>query len=233
MTSPGRLQEPPDKTRFPGLPGNRRVVLDLAYAGFGRSAEIVDKKGELLAILAPGGLRYDAVPGAVVASHPLGLAVQKLAAENAKFDLIVAETDRDATTPAVGIFAPAAPPLARTGRRLVTDAVAAPKPAPKSIDLTLAVWRAAQRLLSEQGEAFLQMHVFSLNHMLQMKEPGLDRVWWAHVDRELAQLYVRNDYRWPPTAFSRTAPDRYSRDGLLDNVLEWTPGQRRVFERAL
>ena len=68
----------------------RRVVLDLNFNGYGLSAQIVAKGGELLAIADPVA-KYIIVPGTDEVRMPLGLAVEKLVAAGAKFDLIVCD----------------------------------------------------------------------------------------------------------------------------------------------
>ena len=223
-------------TCYPGLTPERRVVLDLAFAGYGLSSQIVSRSGELLGIADPTA-KFDPVPGATVARVELGLGLAKLVAGGARFDLIVADIPRGATCAAVGTFAPPPRLMPPGARRILGCAPAAPK-TPAQMSLALAVWHATNTLLSECGEAMLRIHVTAVNALMKSKAPGLSRMWWGHVEGEYAYLYLRANLNNPgvPPPPCRDAPTRYRHDDRLRKCFtgaDWTPGQRGRFTQLL
>lgn len=223
-----------ERLPYPGLSTMRRVVLDLCHTGFGLSAEIVDKRGELLAIAPPEG-NVHRVAGAVVARKPLGLAVEQLLKLGTRFDLIVCELPAGLTTPTVGFFPAPRAPLAKSGRRLILPGMpAAPKPSTR-LPMFLAVWRAMLALLAEDGEALLRVPRVSFADM-PPDEPGPEKVWWVQHRGAESDLYVRNDFTnganadrttLPPSAADRCDRLRHPRGK------SWTPAQTHNFKTAL
>lgn len=218
---------------YPGLTTVRRVVLDLAFAGYGLSSQIVGRGGELLGIADPAA-KFDPVPGAVVARIELGQA--KLAAGGSRFDLIVADIPQGATCAAVGEFAPP-PKLSPPGtRRILGTTPTAPKPPPARTRLEVAVWHATHILLSERGEALLRMHVTAVNALFKVKAPGLRRLWWGHLDGEYVYLYLRADFDSKGSAhspFYQAAPTALNRNYKLRDCstkTDWTSGQLSTFQ---
>lgn len=227
------------KPIYPGLTTQRRVVLDLCFHGYGLSCQIMKQGGELLGIADPTS-RYDKLPGATVARLPLGLALDKLQTEAARFDLIVCDVPSGATTPRVGAFAPTPAPLATSGRKLILPGkVIKHPPVMHSIDLALAVGRATELLLSDNGEALIQMHAVSFNNLCKMKEPVLSRVWWVHITRERATLYLAKHH-----TSTLSITDRLHAHAPEENKIHpfwssgptgttWTPAQKYTFEKLL
>jgi hypothetical protein len=233
-THAGRMSQRKRELLYPGLTEQRRVVLDLTFHGHGASAGIVDTNGELLAIGLPGA-KYDPVPGAHVVELPLGIGLQKLVDAGARFDLIVSEVPHFATTPRIGAFGDPRPPLNKTGRRLILPGVVVKKPEVRETDLALASFRATQKLLSPNGEALLRMHVSALNDILKMEEPGVDKVWYCHVNRDQAELYLYNKHvgDWSPSIRERK-PTAMDRVGHLHHfTAPYTKGQRDLFLKTL
>jgi len=234
--------DPPNKTfgarplPYPGITRERRVVLDLSFRGYGTSADIVDPKGELLAIADPDA-KYDPVPGAIVVRAPLGVAVQKLLLAGARFDLIVCDVPPGSTTPAVGIFAPAAPPLARSGRKLILPGVVKAKPVESRIGLAQAVWQATQSLLSVEGEALLR--VPKHEDLAPGGNSMLENVWWAHwlEASDSVSLYVQRGCGATGVGVYRAAPREQDRlrhtNAFFATSVRWTPGQRELFCKTL
>lgn len=220
-------------TCYPGLTPERRVVLDLAFAGYGLSSQIVSRSGELLGIADPAA-KFDPVPGATVARVELGLGLAKLVAGGARFDLIVADIPRGATCAAVGVFAPPPRLMPPGARRILGCAPAVPK-TPAQMSLALAVWRAMLALLSEHGEALMRFHESDVE---AINAPGESRkgTWWSHRQGGYATVYVG---KRPvprkgvvsPVARDPNASDRRARFGPEFQM--WTAGQRNTFKHLL
>jgi hypothetical protein len=126
---------------------SQRVVLDLTFTGYGLSAELVARDGELLGIASPGKV-FDPVIGACVVHKHLGTAVDRLLDVGARFDCIVAEVG-EGFTPAVGVFTP---PLRLGLPRRLLETMPTPQ---EQISYGEAIWRAAHLLLSGIGVAIL------------------------------------------------------------------------------
>lgn len=125
---------------------SQRVVLDLAFQGYGTSSELVARDGVLIGIAVPGK-KYDPVPGAHVVDKALGTAVERLLDTGIRFDCIVADV-AGCDTPAVGAFSP---PLRLGMPRRLLDSLNAKE----TIPYEEAIWRAATLLRSDIGIAIL------------------------------------------------------------------------------
>lgn len=218
---------------FPGLTENRRVVLDLTFRGFGTSSQVVDPKGELLAIADPTS-KYDPVPGAIVATVDLGIGLQKLSNAGARFDLIVCDLVPGGTCAPVGAFAPLPLPLATHGRRLILPGVRCVKPAICRLPLYKAIAHGVKALLSSGGEALLRMHVLDYNRLLKEIPTIGGNIWWTAIDGSYnVNVYVAGGGHNTGGIPHRREPSRIDRTVLHGYLQDWTKGQRAAFEAAL
>jgi hypothetical protein len=218
---------------YPGLTAERRVVLDLAFCGYGLSSQIVSRTGELLGIADPA-TKFDPVPGAIVARVELGVGLARLVAGGGRFDLIVADIPRGATCAAVGVFAPPPRLMPPGARRILGCAPPAPKP-PAQMSLALAVWRAMLALLSDHGEALVRLHESDVE---AINGPGESRkgTWWSHRQGGYATAYVskRTARKRLPVGPAPTAPNAADRSAVFGPEFQvWTTGQRASFQQLL
>jgi hypothetical protein len=226
-SAPAPIPRQPVSLTYPGIRQSRRVVLELGFRGYGLGAEMVDPTGDLLGLIEPGTRRFDPVPGAWEETMTLGLALSRLQAVGAKFDLIVADlTEMPDRLPAVGAFAPKQEAPSGIGRRLLADSAPSRKPEAPTINSVEAVSRALDLLLSPEGEALL-MRPWTAG---RERHP---RTWRIHLD-DMGRWETHYIRMWGAgnviPIINHVAPHVSGVDGHLRC---WTRGQTAAFKNAL
>ena len=217
-----------------GLTKERRVVLDLAFCGYGLSSEIVGRGGELLGIADPAA-KFDPVPGARVARIDLGIGLERLLKAGARFDLIVCDIPPGSQCAAVGAFA-LPPELRPPGvRRILGCTPPAPKP-PARVGLAVSVFTAIQALLADRGEALVRVPVVDCD-ALNSDPKHLKYVWWAYRHGSVSDAYLRRAKKIRkvsigPENREPNATDRCNMFGP-ESARPWTPGQMQIFKETL
>jgi hypothetical protein len=217
-----------------GLTKERRVVLDLAFCGYGLSSEIVSRGGELLGIADPAA-KFDPVPGARVARVELGIGLERLLKAGARFDLIVCDIPPGSQCAAVGAFAPPPALYAPGVRRILGCTPPAPKP-PARVGLAVSVFTAIQALLADNGEALVRVPVADCG-AINSDSKLLKSVWWAHRHGSVSDAYLRRAKKIRtvligPINREPNATDRCNMFGP-ESGRPWTPGQMQIFKETL